>query len=53
MVEIVIENDTFVKIGESKLFCTEDNNREITVKDMYDSIQPNQFIFAMFFNRWG
>ena len=45
--------DLFIENGNMILYATNDDNREITVKDMYESIQENQLLFLMFFNRWG
>lgn len=48
-----LRDDLFIKYKDLKLISTDDDNREITVKDMYESIKPGQFLFLMFFNRWG
>lgn len=45
--------ELFIKNKDKVLIATDDNNREVKLSDIYESIGENQYLYMMFFNRWG
>lgn len=45
--------EIFIKNKDKLLIATDDSNRQVKLQDIYESIGENQYLYMMFFNRWG
>lgn len=53
MRKITQEKSFFTKVKNDIILVTDDNDREIKFRSLYENILPDQYVHITFFHRFG